>query len=405
MLRYVTHPQVDIDPHTPIERWGLSDVGLVRAEAMLGQPWIATLGRIISSDETKARQTAEVVAAHLGLEVEVRPDIGENDRSATGFLPPTEFEAMADRFFAAPTESARGWERAVDAQQRISDALDDLLDPGGPDTLVVGHGGVGTLWYCHLTGRQISRTHDQPGQGHYFTVDTATRAVLHGWTPIDHLASSDPADAITAVYDASVPTYVELIGTRIVDGIETAAELEQLERFADDLGGSSPGVVLDAGCGPGRAAAFLAERGVRSVGVDLSASMLSAARSAHAGLELCRGDLARLPFRSDSFVGLVSWYSIIHTPPDSLDALMAEFARVVRRAGRVLLAFQSGDGGLVTREDAYGTGLTMQLVRHDLERVVAALRSAGLETVRTQLRDPVLRYESTPQSAVLAVRR
>ena len=40
----------------------------------------------------------------------------ENDRSATGYLPPNQFEAMADRFFAEPQASVLGWERAVDAQ-------------------------------------------------------------------------------------------------------------------------------------------------------------------------------------------------------------------------------------------------------------------------------------------------
>jgi hypothetical protein len=32
----------------------------------------------------------------------------ENDRSATGFLPPPEFEAVADAFFVRPLESVRG---------------------------------------------------------------------------------------------------------------------------------------------------------------------------------------------------------------------------------------------------------------------------------------------------------
>jgi hypothetical protein len=43
----------------------------------------------------------------------------ENDRSATGFLPPDEFETVANRLFAEPLVSIRGWERAIDAQLRI----------------------------------------------------------------------------------------------------------------------------------------------------------------------------------------------------------------------------------------------------------------------------------------------
>jgi broad specificity phosphatase PhoE len=187
-LRYVTHPQVVVDAGTPVTRWGLSEVGVRRAEAMCEQPWVAHISRLVSSDEAKAVQTAEIVARHLGIDVEVRVGIGENDRSATGFVPPDRFELMADRFFASPEESVEGWERAVDAQARIVAGLADLLhDVTAGEVAVVGHGAVGTLWWCALAGQPIDRRHDQPGQGHYFTVDRMTGTPLHGWCPIDRL--------------------------------------------------------------------------------------------------------------------------------------------------------------------------------------------------------------------------
>jgi broad specificity phosphatase PhoE len=169
-----------------VERWSLSPAGLARARVLTEQPWVAEVERIVSSEETKAVQTAELLAERIGLSVEVRAGIGENDRSTTGFLPPEEFEATADRFFAEPGASVRGWERAVDAQSRIVAGLADLLESDDErNTVVVGHGGVGTLWYCWLTGQAIDRRHDQPGQGHFFTVDVATGRVLHTWHPID----------------------------------------------------------------------------------------------------------------------------------------------------------------------------------------------------------------------------
>ncbi len=191
LLRYVTHPQVTIDPDAPVTSWHLSPEGRRRAHALLGQPWVRDIGRVVSSHETKAQETAAILADHLGLEVEVRAGIGENDRSATGFVPPAAFEQLADRFFADPEVSVEGWERAVDAQARIVTGLADLLDPGTDrDVVVVGHGGVGTLWYCALAGVAISRDHDQPGQGHHLAVDLGTGRPLHGWRPIDHLPGS-----------------------------------------------------------------------------------------------------------------------------------------------------------------------------------------------------------------------
>jgi broad specificity phosphatase PhoE len=187
---YITHPQVQIDANVPVPEWGLSDVGRARAVAMLDQPWVGSIRRIISSAERKAIDTAEILASHLHLAVEVRDKMHENDRSATGFLPPPEFEAVADQFFANPHKSIRGWERAIDAQQRIVSEVEAVLggDEAG-DIALVGHGGVGTLLLLSLRGREISREADQPaGGGNYFAYDIGARHVLHEWRPIDRFA-------------------------------------------------------------------------------------------------------------------------------------------------------------------------------------------------------------------------
>lgn len=189
ILYYVTHPQVQVDANVPVPEWGLSEIGRTRAFAMLDQPWLGSIRRIVSSAERKAMETAEILAAHLRLAIEVRQRMHENDRSATGFLPPPEFEIVADQFFADPHESVRGWERAIDAQQRIVSEVDAVLrtnDAG--DVAFVGHGGVGTLLLLTLSGREISREADQPaGGGNYFAYDIGARQTIHGWRPIDGL--------------------------------------------------------------------------------------------------------------------------------------------------------------------------------------------------------------------------
>lgn len=129
---YLTHPQIRIDPDVPAPQWELSEVGRARTEVTGAKPWVRTLKRIIASDETKAIETAEILAKAAGVEPEIAENMGENDRSATGFLPPPEFEAAADQFFAHPEESFKGWERAVDAQARIVTAVSTILDNHDP---------------------------------------------------------------------------------------------------------------------------------------------------------------------------------------------------------------------------------------------------------------------------------
>lgn len=186
-LIYISHPDVVIDPDVAVPQWGLSDLGRARLTSMLDRPLLAEAERIISSSERKSREAAGMIAAHLGLDVEERSATGETDRSATGYVSHERHEELADRYFAEPEESADGWERSIDSQSRVVDALRDVWSTDdGVGTIVVGHGGVGTLLYCHLTGLDIDRRHDQPGQGHYWIFERAEQRVLHGWRAVDH---------------------------------------------------------------------------------------------------------------------------------------------------------------------------------------------------------------------------
>ncbi|CAN7538970.1 phosphoglycerate mutase family protein [Rhizobium rhizogenes] len=185
---YITHPQVRIDPNVPVPEWGLSEIGAARAQLAATRPWAGRLGLIVSSAERKAIETAEALATASGAAVEIIEATHENDRSATGFLAPPEFEKAADWFFAHPHESFKGWERAIDAQTRIVSEVDAVLarhDLRVPIAFV-GHGGVGTLLKCHLEGKPIARQGDQPpGGGNLFAFDLAKRAVSCDWTPME----------------------------------------------------------------------------------------------------------------------------------------------------------------------------------------------------------------------------
>lgn len=182
---FVTHPEVRIDPAVPVPRWPLTDAGIARMRAFAARPALAGVRSVFASTETKAIEAAGILAGRLGLGVAVDSGFDENDRSATGYLPHEEFQRTADAFFARPTESVRGWERAVDAQARVVAALAHALAAAPPgDVAIVAHGGVGTLLLCHLAGEAIDRRHDQPAQGHVFTLDRATGRVLTRWTPL-----------------------------------------------------------------------------------------------------------------------------------------------------------------------------------------------------------------------------
>jgi broad specificity phosphatase PhoE len=185
VFRYLTHPQVHIDPAVPVPKWGLSNIGAKRVQVFSQSLCLLYTTKIISSGETKALETASPIAVRLKLEIAVDEMTHENDRSSTGFLPPPEFEIVADQFFASPETSVRGWERAIDAQFRIASAFHRHADSTG-DVLMVGHGGVGTLLFCYLSKMPIQRIRDQPpGGGNVWAFDIATQQMLHGWRAME----------------------------------------------------------------------------------------------------------------------------------------------------------------------------------------------------------------------------
>ena len=193
---YLSHPQVRIDPEVPVPQWGLSEVGRSRAEAFAARDLIGANAIVFASDERKAVELADIVTAGFGGAVTTDPAMGENDRSATGFLSPEKFEETANRFFAAPLESVDGWERAIDAQRRIIEAVAKAMARVQPGQTVVfcGHGGVGTLLKCYLGGWAIARSEDQsqmadPGGGNGYVFDLTARKLYCDWTPIEDLTA------------------------------------------------------------------------------------------------------------------------------------------------------------------------------------------------------------------------
>lgn len=187
-LIFLSHPQVIVDPAVPVERWQLSQAGRAALQRFLERKIWAVPDIIWSSTETKAQETAALLAAYFNKSVHSHMSLGENDRSATGFLPPAEFEQVADQFFAQPHHSVRGWERAVDAQTRICAAAREIMAAAARDhqkvVVICGHGATGTLLYCALAGLPVSRAYDQPAQGHYWSYNAETKQMLHPWRSI-----------------------------------------------------------------------------------------------------------------------------------------------------------------------------------------------------------------------------
>lgn len=85
----------------------------------------------------------------------------------------------------------------------------------------------------------------------------------------------DSAEArVAAAYDSRATEYVE-IGGRIEQMDDR--DIELIRRWRDE----TPGMLLDAGCGPGHWTRFLSGNGRDVIGVDISAEFLRTAGENH----------------------------------------------------------------------------------------------------------------------------
>lgn len=157
--------------------------------------------------------------------------------------------------------------------------------------------------------------------------------------------------------------------------------------------------VLDLGCGGGLLSAYLAQRGARWLGVDLSGASLRAG-SERLGARFARADVLRLPVADASMDVVLAADVLEHVP--SLDAALAEAARVLKPGGDLyvntinrttrakLLAIGVAEGvGLVPR----GTHDARLFVRPDELRASAWKHGLTLEALQGESVD-VLRTVS-----------
>ena len=210
------------------------------------------------------------------------------------------------------------------------------------------------------------------------------------------------ADEVRAAYDAIAEDYAAVYPATEPEAAVDLAMVDHFVGLLEEHGGMR---VLDAGCGTGRMARYLTDRGCVVTGVDLSPGMLAMARRDHPDLVVREASITDLPFEGDTFDGVLLWYSLIHLTSDELPVALSEARRVVAPGGLVLVAFQVGDGAWDVGPGLRDRGHDVTLVRHQrgTKEMLDALAAAGLVKEARLVRRPLGR-EQHPQAVLMARR-
>ncbi|HEX5370473.1 MAG TPA: histidine phosphatase family protein [Dehalococcoidia bacterium] len=143
-LILVKHSIVTPDPDVPPKQWRLTTEGRERCRKLATALRSFKPEVIVSSDEPKATETAELLATRLKLGWHSEADLDEHRRP---YEPELEFHASMQRFFAAPEERAFGDESAMEAHTRFAAAIESALarEPER-NVVIVSHGTVIALY-------------------------------------------------------------------------------------------------------------------------------------------------------------------------------------------------------------------------------------------------------------------
>lgn len=193
-----------------------------------------------------------------------------------------------------------------------------------------------------------------------------------------------------ASYDTVAESYADVVRNLLDDA---PYERASLALFADLVRASGGGPVADVGCGPGRITAHLRQYGVETFGIDLSPAMIEVARRDHPGIRFDVGSMTHLGLADASVAGLVAWYSLIHIPDDEIGAVLAQFRRVLRPGGPLLLGFHVGGDSRLKTEGYGGHPMNVYVHRRQPAQVTTWLEDAGF-TVEAQM------TASSPESAL-----
>lgn len=198
-------------------------------------------------------------------------------------------------------------------------------------------------------------------------------------------------------YDADADGYAAKVRGLLDGSPYLRASLALFAEAVRDAGG---GRVADIGCGPGYVTRHLHDLGVDAFGIDLSPAMIAIARHDYPDLRFEVGTMTDLNLSDDSVAGVLSFWSVIHVPAESMPGVFAQFRRVIQPGCPLLVGFHVGDETRHTSEGYSGRSINVDSHRRRPDEIARFLREAGF-AVEAEL---VMRPDEDVPGAIIFAR-
>lgn len=146
-LILIRHAATQVDTNKPSHTWPLSQEGRTACVSLAEQLRPHAPTRIITSTETKAQQTGQLIADILGLPLSQLEGLQEHNRTQITGLDEATFKAHVTRLLTEPDQLVFGLETGTQVRYRFTQALETAIHQYPTDTLaLVTHGTALTLF-------------------------------------------------------------------------------------------------------------------------------------------------------------------------------------------------------------------------------------------------------------------
>ncbi len=179
---FIRHSKTQATPDIPITLWNLTEEGTQKAKALATNPITKNLDVIYASLQTKALETALILAKPNNIPIKTNPDLTEVTSFTREFLGDSYKQAVADLYSGKISRIAHG-ETASEALSRFEDALNEVAESENTkeNIGIVSHGNILSFFSEKYSDKPAIFYHDNIQMPDFAVFNWETKSFTKEW--------------------------------------------------------------------------------------------------------------------------------------------------------------------------------------------------------------------------------
>ncbi|MEK7534185.1 MAG: class I SAM-dependent methyltransferase [Patescibacteria group bacterium] len=161
----------------------------------------------------------------------------------------------------------------------------------------------------------------------------------------------------------------------------------RLQKWIDYFPAQLPkgSLILDVGCGAGRDALYLTNKGLSITGIDFSEKLIEIAKKKVRRGKFIVMDFEKLSFPKNSFDGIWASASLYHVPRENLLGVLKKLNLVLKHDGLFFSLYRVGEGEKFTKEKRGNAILERFCAYYKPQEIGNLLTKTGFNSIISEL--------------------